>query len=125
MTTASKVGWLGVLLCLSSCRGTQGDSGVQGEIGPQGVPGPQGDAGPPGPQGEVGPPGPAPDLAFIGRLLEAEGSSARTLVAGSIVDDPTASGGKKRLALATGAAGSVWAVDSQELGGRLGIGKTE
>ncbi|HEY8207314.1 MAG TPA: hypothetical protein VIG99_07525 [Myxococcaceae bacterium] len=103
-------------MALVACKGEKGDAGDQGPQGPQGQQGVRGD---------TGASGATPDVSFVGRLLEAESPSSSAVTAGVTAADPTASGGNVRFAAGSGAAGSVYAIINLDLGGKLGVGRTE
>src|SRR5437868_9785738 len=91
-----------------ACKGDKGDKGDQGESGQQGP------AGALGPQGPVGP---LPDVSYVGRFFEAEGTPlSSTVTTGTVQGDPTASRGSVRFGAGSGAGGRLWAVGSQDVG---------
>jgi len=103
-----------LMLALVGCKGEKGDPGAQGPQGVQGQQGPRGDT------------GATPDVSYVGRLLEAEGPLSPAATAGTTAADATASGGNVRFAAGSGAAGTVYALASTDLGGgKFGVGRTE
>lgn len=105
---------------LGGCKGDPGAAGAQGAQGPQGLQGAKGDP------GATGPVGPMPDVSFVGRLLEAEGTVNASATVGATAADITASGGNVRFAAGSGSAGTVYAIANGDLGGgKLGVGRTE